>query len=104
MAAGGVLVLLEKRPLAGCVLSFLFPAAVLLPLFVLRLLGAGDIKLLMVLGLFMGFPAVWQCILRTFLAGGVISLVLLSDTHDRKACIHMTVPALAAVLLWCLGA
>lgn len=48
--------------------------AVLLPFYLMRVMGAGDVKLLAAVGAFVGFPGVLSLVLFTFLAGGVISL------------------------------
>lgn len=47
----------------------------LLPFFALRLVGAGDVKLVGVVGGFLGVGALPQVLLITFIAGGVLALV-----------------------------
>jgi prepilin peptidase CpaA len=47
----------------------------LMPLHALRLMGAGDVKLMAVVGAFIGFPAVLMAILFTLVAGGVMAVV-----------------------------
>lgn len=47
----------------------------LMPLHALRLMGAGDVKLMAVVGAFLGFPAVLMAILFTLVAGGVMAVV-----------------------------
>lgn len=49
---------------------------VLLPFYLIRTLGAGDVKLMAVVGAFLGPTDVLMAILATFLAGGVMALVL----------------------------
>lgn len=52
--------------------------ALLLPFYLVRAMGAGDVKLMAMSGSFLGFPdAVWA-VLGSFLAGGVLSLVYLA--------------------------
>lgn len=58
--------------LKGCVI----PVVALYVLFLCRALGAGDIKLLAVVGTFVGTD-VTKVIVYSFLAGGIISLVFL---------------------------
>lgn len=58
--------------IAGCMI----PVAVLFVLFLIRALGAGDIKLLAVAGTFVGSD-VLRVMAYSFLAGGVISLIYL---------------------------
>jgi prepilin peptidase CpaA len=50
--------------------------ATLLPLYLLRILGAGDVKLLAAIGAFVGYPGVLTVALFTGLAGGVLALLL----------------------------
>ena len=49
---------------------------VLFPLFALRMLGAGDIKALMAIGLMLKYPFALYALCGTFLASGVIALIL----------------------------
>ena len=69
----------------GCVL----PVAILYVLFLIKALGAGDIKLLAVAGSFVG-PDISRVISYSFLAGGVISIIyllkefILSITNRNK--------------------
>ena len=60
-------------PLAGVAVGF----AVLLPLHLLRATGAGDVKLMAMVGAFVGAPVVLTCTLYTLLAGGLLSLVFM---------------------------
>lgn len=62
--------------------GILFPAAALGWLFILRMLGPGDIKLLCALGGIMGPGDIWRCMKLTFLAGAVLSLAILLDFGD----------------------
>jgi prepilin peptidase CpaA len=49
--------------------------AVLLPMYVLRVMGAGDVKLMAAAGAFLGTSEILYAILFTFIAGGVFALV-----------------------------
>lgn len=49
---------------------------VLFPLFALRMLGAGDIKALMAIGLMLKYPFALYALCGAFLANGVIALIL----------------------------
>ena len=53
------------------------PVLLLIILFVLRMLGAGDIKLFSAIGGIMGLQFVLRTILYSFLAGGAIALLLI---------------------------
>jgi prepilin peptidase CpaA len=50
--------------------------AFLLPLYMLRTLGAGDVKLMAMIGAFVGPNAVLNIILITFLVGGLLALII----------------------------
>ena len=45
--------------------------ALLLPLWMLRLLGAGDVKLMAMVGAFVGVPGIFGAVLFSLIAGGV---------------------------------
>ena len=60
-------------PLAG----LLAGGALLMPLYLLRASGAGDVKLMAMVGAFVGAPSVLSAVLYTLLAGGVLSLVFM---------------------------
>ena len=49
--------------------------ALLLPMYLLRALGAGDVKLMAMCGAFLGPLAVLEAVLLTLLAGGVLAIV-----------------------------
>ncbi|HET6789181.1 MAG TPA: prepilin peptidase [Aquabacterium sp.] len=49
--------------------------ALLLPLYIFRILGAGDVKLIAALGMFTGMPGIFGLTLATFASGGVLSLL-----------------------------
>jgi len=60
-------------PLAG----LLAGGAALMPLYLLRACGAGDVKLMAMVGAFIGAPTVLRATLYTLLAGGVLSLIFM---------------------------
>jgi prepilin peptidase CpaA len=49
----------------------------MLPLYLLRAMGAGDVKLMAMVGAFIGPAAVATAVLYTLLAGGLLSLVFM---------------------------
>lgn len=60
-------------PLAGLLTGL----ASLLPLYLLRVTGAGDVKLMAMVGAFIGVQPVLTATLYTLLAGGLLSLVFM---------------------------
>lgn len=48
---------------------------VLLPFYAFRLMGAGDVKLMAMVGAYLGFPQVLGAIASAFIAGGVVAVV-----------------------------
>lgn len=56
------------------ILGIGIPVMMLFLLFLFRVMGAGDIKLLSVVGGFLGPRAVFQCIVITFILGAVFAL------------------------------
>jgi prepilin peptidase CpaA len=61
-------------PLAGLAAGL----AVLMPLYLLRAMGAGDVKLMAMVGAFVGAPTVLMAALYTLLAGGLLSLAVMA--------------------------
>ena len=57
--------------LAGIAVAF----ACFIPLYVLRGMAAGDVKLMMAVGGFLGYPLIIKAVVCVFLAGGVIAIV-----------------------------
>ena len=60
-------------PLAGLATGFVL----LMPLHLLRAMGAGDVKLMAMVGSFVGAPTVLATTLYTLLAGGLLSLIFM---------------------------
>ena len=58
------------------------PVLLLFPLFVLRMLGAGDIKLFSAIGALMGVGFVFGVMLAAFLCGGVLALLLMAARRN----------------------
>lgn len=55
--------------------GLLFGFGLFLPLYLLRVMGAGDVKLMAMVGCFTGSPAIFGVVLCALLAGGVLSLM-----------------------------
>lgn len=64
---------------------------ILLPLYLMRAMGAGDVKLMAMCGAFLGFPEILWAALATFLAGGLLALTyLLWNGGLRRALRNIT--------------
>ncbi|HEX9721522.1 MAG TPA: A24 family peptidase [Ramlibacter sp.] len=83
LTVGGILVgllsstLSTGRPLDGFLgasAGMAVGLAVLLPFYALRVMGAGDVKLMAAIGAFLGFPAILYAVLFTFIVGGVAAV------------------------------
>lgn len=121
VSAGGMPALL--RVSAGAAL----PLILLWPLYRIRTLGAGDVKLLAVAGAFLGPERMCGCLAAVFVSGGILALLLLlvrgnarermkvladyiadcaeqrrvkpyPGLHQGNALMHFTVPIFAGVL------
>jgi prepilin peptidase CpaA len=62
--------------------------ALLLPLHLLRVVGAGDVKLMAAVGAFTGFPAVLTVALITLLAGGALSFAWAVHLRQLRQVLH----------------
>ena len=49
---------------------------VLLPMYALRVMGAGDVKLMAMVGAFLGASATFSAAIATFIAGGVLAIAV----------------------------
>jgi len=56
--------------------GFLVGLVVLLPFYIFRMLGAGDVKLMAMVGVYLGPWGVLGALLATFLAGGVLAVAV----------------------------
>lgn len=64
--------------------------ALLLPMYMLRALGAGDVKMMAMVGAFVGPGPVAACVLLTLLSGGVLALAVALGTGKLCATLHNT--------------
>jgi prepilin peptidase CpaA len=77
MALGGMGETLAGVDWWAPVAGFAAGLAALMPLYLLRAMGAGDVKLMAMVGAFIGAPTVFTATLYTLLAGGMLSLVVM---------------------------
>ncbi len=72
--------LLEKTPLASLIIGSIFGFGLFLLIYLVtkgKGMGFGDVKLALVLGILLGFPAIITGIYIAFLTGGAVSLILI---------------------------
>jgi prepilin peptidase CpaA len=70
--------------------------ALLLPLYALRIMGAGDVKLMAAVGAFLGLPDVLFAIVWSFIAGGVAAIAFaLYHRSSRRMAANV-----AAIVQW----
>lgn len=62
--------------------------AVLLPLYLLSAMGAGDVKLMGMVGAFLGTNDVLGAVLATFVVGGVMALLIVLWSKQLSAMLH----------------
>lgn len=72
--------------LAGLALGL----GLLLPMYMLRALGAGDVKMMAMVGAFAGPRPVAACVLLTLLAGGLLAIGWALATGKLRATLHNT--------------
>lgn len=61
-----------------------FGVAVFLPVYLLRAMGAGDVKLMGMVGAFLGWGDVLGVVIATFIAGGVMALMVVLWSRQLK--------------------
>jgi len=73
-----------KEGIAVWFLGVICPIIILYILFYCKMLGAGDIKLLSVIGGFGGFSAVIEVMICSVFFGGLLSVIFLLKNHNLK--------------------
>ncbi len=75
-----------------------FGLILLLPLYLLRIMGAGDVKLLAMVGAFVGQHAIFEVFLYTLIAGGLLALIFsLCQGALRRMINNITLTCLLAL-------
>jgi prepilin peptidase CpaA len=68
--------------------GLLFGLALLLPFYLLRAMGAGDVKLMGMVGAFVGFPSIFYVALAACLAGGVMAIAYALHKRALRAAVN----------------
>ncbi|SFC83652.1 prepilin peptidase CpaA [Butyrivibrio sp. YAB3001] len=100
MLTGLIIALFQGR---GRLLDALFTVAVsfliLIPVYLVKGIAAGDVKLLLSTASFLSLQEMYSCLLFSFLIAGAISLAVLVFSRKKKKTIHFAVPVLASTFL-----
>lgn len=80
--------------------ALLIPFVTLLPLYLLGILGAGDIKLLCAIGALMGSDFLLQCMIHSIAVGGVFSVIIMIYRGNLFERLRYLLEYLTAVLLY----
>lgn len=73
--------------------------AAMLPLHLLRVMGAGDVKLMAAVGAFIGFPGALGAVLATLVAGGVMAIAWSARHRTTRSVVSNLRTGLFAVAL-----
>lgn len=71
---------------------------VLMPVYFVKGIAAGDVKLFISTASFLSMQELYSCILFSFLIAGVISLGILIFKRKEKKTLHFAVPIMASTL------
>ena len=89
--------------LPECLLGTAIPLILGFPLFHIRALGAGDIKLLMAVGSLIGSRSILPFLAASVLCGSAVAIPLLIAGWGLKGRFHFSVPILMAAMLYSAG-
>ena len=71
---------------------------ILLPVYFLKGIAAGDVKLFMSAASFLSVSDTLSCILVSFLIAGIISVLVIIFKRNKQKTIHFAIPILVSVL------
>ncbi len=71
---------------------------ILIPVYLIKGIAAGDVKLLLATSSFLSLQDTYSCILYSFLIAGLISLGMLFLKHGNKKTLHFALPVLASTV------
>ncbi|WP_242839091.1 A24 family peptidase [Butyrivibrio sp. MC2021] len=80
-------------------LAILAAFLVCLPVYMLKGIAAGDVKLIMSTASFLSLQELHSCILYSFLIAGAISLFVIIFKRNKQRTIHFAVPVMMSALL-----
>ncbi|MBO5292891.1 MAG: prepilin peptidase [Lachnospiraceae bacterium] len=87
-----------KESIAGMIV----PVLILFPVFLCRGIGAGDIKLLSVVGSYLSYHASFSILAASVLLGGIYAMIqILRGKRSEK--LHMSIPIMLSTVIWLEG-
>ena len=81
------------------ILGMILPFILLFPAFLYRGIGAGDIKLLGVVGSFLSFRASFSILAASVFLGGIYAVIRLIMGKRRKK-LYMSIPIMLSTVFW----
>jgi prepilin peptidase CpaA len=87
----GLVINLYSNGISGAVTSLLaaaLPVLLLMILFIMRMLGAGDIKLFSAIGAITGIRFVLYSVAFSFISGGIIALIIMAIRKNGRKRLH----------------
>lgn len=87
-----------KDNLISCLTAIGITFAILLPVYLLKGIAAGDVKLFMSAASFLSIEDTMSCIIMAFFVASLISLSILLFKRNKKKTIHFAVPVLVSAI------
>lgn len=72
----------DKQNFYSSILGLIVPFVLLLPLYITKMFGAGDIKLLCVLGIYTGLKSILLSIAYSYVIGALIALIIMISRRN----------------------
>ncbi len=91
------------QALPAVVLGIIFPIILLFPIFIIKGLGAGDVKLIAVIGGFLSieeYQAILYLIIVSILIAAVQSIILICVYRKYQSTIHFSIPILLSTFFY----
>ena len=87
-----------QERLVSCLMAIGITFAILLPVYLLKGIAAGDVKLFMSAASFLSIEDTMSCIIMAFFVASLISLSILLFKRNKKKTIHFAVPVLVSAI------
>ena len=84
--------------LLNALLSIVVALLLLIPVYLIKGIAAGDVKLFLAIAPFLSMQELYSCILFSFLIAGAISIGILLIKKNKQKTMHFAVPVMASTL------